>query len=67
MGGGQFTKGWDHFYVESWPLKTPYKGFNLVIGVGLGWFQNGSKMDREKVIFMQLFTHCILFVGNCIG
>ena len=37
--GGQATKGWDHFYVGSWFLKTPRKDFNLAIVGGLGWME----------------------------
>ena len=34
--GWQATKGWDHFYGESWPLITPFKDFNFATGEGLG-------------------------------
>ena len=47
---GQVTKGWDHFYGGSWPLKTPCKDFNLAVVGGLGWMK-WLKMDREKFIF----------------
>ena len=35
----QATKGWHHFYGESWPIKTPCKDFNLAIVGGLGWIK----------------------------
>ena len=36
--GRQATKGWDNFSMwGSCSLETPYKGFNFVIGGGLGW------------------------------
>ena len=41
--GGQATKGWDHFYGESWPLKTPCKDFNLD--------EMAKKGGREMSIF----------------
>ena len=34
-GGGQFKKGWSHFYGGSWLSKTPCKDFNLAIIGGL--------------------------------
>ena len=33
--GWQTTKGWNHFYGRSLPLKTPCKKFNLAIRGGL--------------------------------
>ena len=61
-GGGQAKNGWDRFYWEIWPLKTPCKDFNLAIAGELG--KNGA---RKSLYFMQLFLHYILFGENFIG
>ena len=37
--GGQGTKGWHYFYGGSWPLKTPWKDFNLAFVGGLDWMK----------------------------
>ena len=44
---GQGKKGWDHFYGGSWPLKAPYKDFNLEIVGGLVWIK-WLKMGQRK-------------------
>ena len=49
VGGEGGEKGWEHFYVGSWPLKTPCKDFNLAIVRGLGWMK-WLKKDREVFI-----------------
>ena len=50
--GGLATKGWNHFYGASRPLKTLCKNFNEAIGGGIPppmdeW--NGYKMEQGKV------------------
>ena len=65
--GGQTTKGWYHFYVESLPLKRPFKNFNLAMGGGLVWMK-WLKYDAGKSLyFMQLFLYYIFFDQNFIG
>ena len=64
---GQVTKGWDHFYGGSWPLKTPCKDFNLAIVGGLGWMKWLKNGAGKCLYFMQLFLHYILFGENFIG
>ena len=58
--GGQSTKGWDHFFGESWPLKTSCKDFNLAILGGLGWMKWLKNRAMKCLYYMQLFLHCIL-------
>ena len=65
--GGQATKGWDHFYLGSWPLKTPCKDFNLAIVGGLGWMKWLKNGAGKCLYFMQLLLHCILCGENFIG
>ena len=63
----QASKGWDHFYGWSWPLKTPCKDFNLAIVGGLGWIKWLKSGAGKYSYFMQLFLHYILFGENFIG
>ena len=64
--GGQATKGWDHFYAGSWPLKTPCKDCNLAI-VGLSWMKWLKNGVGKCLYFMQLFLHYIFFGVIFIG
>ena len=63
--GGQATKGWDHFYGESWPLKILCKDFNLATVGRLGWMKwlkNGAFIFHA--IIPKLY---FLFGENFIG
>ena len=51
---GQVTKGWNHFYGRSWPLKTPCKDLNLTIVGGLGWMKWLKSGAGKSLYFMQL-------------
>ena len=64
---GQATKGWDHVYGESCPLKGPCKDFNFVIVGGLDWMKWLENGAGKCLYFMQLFLHNILFGENFIG
>ena len=64
--GEQATTGWDYFYGESWPFKTPCKDFNLAIVGGLGWMKCSKNGAGKCLYFMQLFLHYILFGENFI-
>ena len=65
--GRQATKGWDHFYGESWALKTPCKDFNLATVGGLVWMKWLKNGAGKCLYFMQLFLHCILFGEIFVG
>ena len=54
----QATKGWDHFYGESWALKTPCKDFNLAITWGLGWMK-WLKKGRKR-FYISCNYSCII-------
>ena len=56
---GQVTKGWDHFYGGSWPLKTPCKDFNLAIVGGLDWMKL-LKM-RQVTVYISCNYSCTIF------
>ena len=62
--GRQATKGWDHFYGESWSLETACKDFNLTIGGGLGWSKNGV---GNGFVFHAIIPALYLFWWNFIG
>ena len=48
--GMRATKGWDCFHRGSWPLKTPFKKFNLAIGGGLGWMKWLKNGTGESIL-----------------
>ena len=60
---GQGTKGWDHFYEGSWPLKTPCKDFNLAIVGGLSWMK-WLKMGQRNVYISCNYSCTISFLVN---
>ena len=66
MGGKQQTDG-TIFMGGSWPLKTPYKDFNLAIVGRLGWMKWLKNGARKCLYFMQLFLRYILLGENFIG
>ena len=67
LSNGASYKGMDHFYGESWPLKTPCKDFNLAIVGRLGWMKGLKNGAVKCLYFMQLLLHYILFGENFIG
>ena len=49
--GGKPQRGGTIFYGCSWPLETPCKDFNLVIGGGLGWMKCLKNKIKKVFIF----------------
>ena len=64
---GHAIKGWDHFYGESWPLKTACKDFDLENVGGLSWIKWLKNRAGKCLYFMQLFLQYILFGEKFVG